>query len=188
MRGVTRLVARLVLAMLLLPLSGAVFIIGFALISGPRGPSSRDIVWLWLALYAFIGVYWLLLWVAAVRWTPIRIVLSVLSVPLAIACGGGFGLLLLEYARIPTTEVVFLFAGGVPPIVWVLATVLIWRETQQEHRARLAALGHDSVSCPVCGYNLTGLREARCPECGTSFTLDQLLGAGPVREEAAGDG
>ena len=24
-------------------------------------------------------------------------------------------------------------------------------------------------SCPKCGYDLTGLREPRCPECGTTF-------------------
>lgn len=24
--------------------------------------------------------------------------------------------------------------------------------------------------CPKCGYNLTGLPETRCPECGSSFT------------------
>jgi predicted Zn-ribbon and HTH transcriptional regulator len=31
------------------------------------------------------------------------------------------------------------------------------------------------MACPNCGYNLTGLREARCPECGSQFTLDELF-------------
>lgn len=26
--------------------------------------------------------------------------------------------------------------------------------------------------CPRCGYNLTGLRQDRCPECGTQFTCE----------------
>ena len=81
-------------------------------------------------------------------------------------------------------EIGVLFGGGLPPIVWVLATVLIWRETPQERMQRITAMGTDSVSCPVCGYNLTGLREARCPECGSSFTLDQLLSGQPQRDKA----
>ncbi len=28
--------------------------------------------------------------------------------------------------------------------------------------------------CPQCGYNMRGLTEAKCPECGAVFTLDQL--------------
>lgn len=31
------------------------------------------------------------------------------------------------------------------------------------------------LPCPKCGYNLTGLREARCPECGATYTLDELV-------------
>lgn len=27
------------------------------------------------------------------------------------------------------------------------------------------------VACPSCGYNLRGLREARCPECGEAIAL-----------------
>jgi DNA-directed RNA polymerase subunit RPC12/RpoP len=30
------------------------------------------------------------------------------------------------------------------------------------------------IACPSCGYNLRGLKEAKCPECGAEFTLDQL--------------
>jgi putative transposase len=29
--------------------------------------------------------------------------------------------------------------------------------------------------CPHCGYNMTGLHEARCPECGTQYTLNELF-------------
>ncbi|MCH9033356.1 MAG: hypothetical protein IID42_02485 [Planctomycetes bacterium] len=29
--------------------------------------------------------------------------------------------------------------------------------------------------CPKCGYDLKGLAMARCPECGTEFTLDELF-------------
>ena len=45
-----------------------------------------------------------------------------------------------------------LAAVGIP-------TVLVWRFVPKFPR------GH----CRRCGYNLTGLTEARCPECGTGF-------------------
>lgn len=41
-------------------------------------------------------------------------------------------------------------------------------------RARIVT--PEDVPCPSCGYNLRGLREARCPECGSSFTIEQLVG------------
>ena len=31
------------------------------------------------------------------------------------------------------------------------------------------------VRCPTCGYRMVGLHESRCPECGTTYTLDDLL-------------
>ena len=33
----------------------------------------------------------------------------------------------------------------------------------------------EDVPCPACGYNLRGLKETRCPECGTQFTIEQLV-------------
>jgi len=36
-------------------------------------------------------------------------------------------------------------------------------------------MGVNAIACPSCGYNLTGLSEARCPEYGSRFTLDQLV-------------
>lgn len=31
------------------------------------------------------------------------------------------------------------------------------------------------VHCPTCGYSMIGLKELRCPECGTQFTIDELI-------------
>ena len=31
------------------------------------------------------------------------------------------------------------------------------------------------LSCPMCGYNLRGLREARCPECGYACEWEDLI-------------
>jgi ssDNA-binding Zn-finger/Zn-ribbon topoisomerase 1 len=48
---------------------------------------------------------------------------------------------------------------------------LIWRDGFRKgwHRAREKA-----PTCPNCGYNLSGLRQCRCPECGKEYALDEL--------------
>ncbi len=32
------------------------------------------------------------------------------------------------------------------------------------------------VNCPRCGYSMVGLCSSTCPECGTTFTIDQIIG------------
>jgi rubrerythrin len=58
--------------------------------------------------------------------------------------------------------------------IWLIGTAIIWRETAKERGERLRHMGIHTLTCPNCGYNLTGLREAKCPECGAAYTLDQL--------------
>jgi hypothetical protein len=84
-------------------------------------------------------------------------------------------------------QLVILVGGGIVPILWILATVILWRETPAERLARMAQLSDAGIFCPICGYNLSGLREARCPECGATFTLDQLAAAQPQHQEHPGE-
>lgn len=51
---------------------------------------------------------------------------------------------------------------GVAMIVWVGVLVLLWRFARMLMEA-------STGRCVKCGYTLGGLKEARCPECGTGF-------------------
>lgn len=180
----TRLIARLILAMLILPFTGTIVVVWMAAIAtivtaGP--PPAVAILMMWVVVYAFVAIYWTYLWRDLICWNARRVrgtiafgLVAIMSS--ALLCGlltFGFGAPLFGAIG---------FGGGVAPIIWVLATVLIWRETPQERIERLSRLGAESISCPVCGYNMTGLRESRCPECGSQFTLDQLVASQPARD------
>ncbi|MCA9255136.1 MAG: hypothetical protein KDA33_05835, partial [Phycisphaerales bacterium] len=36
------------------------------------------------------------------------------------------------------------------------------------------ASSEQEIVCPLCEYNLRGLSEARCPECGSEYTWAEL--------------
>jgi peptidoglycan/LPS O-acetylase OafA/YrhL len=173
----TRTVARLILAMLLLPCTGAVFLILFLALVVPVGgpPSVGRLLALWLILYLFVGVYWVVLWRDMVSWNRRRFTLTALATVLSLlgGCAAALGCRVINRQVPPPIAV--LLGGGTVPITWVLSTVLVWRETPAERLARLTAHGMPVIACPLCGYNLAGLTEARCPECGASFTLEQVV-------------
>jgi hypothetical protein len=175
----TRTIARLILAMLLLPATGAVFLLSaFVAIPGGGPPTVGRLLALWAVVYLFIGAYWLALWRGVVRWTRRRVLLTALATGLALVGGAAFGAVGLAINFRMPPPIAILLGGGFVPIVWVLATVVVWTETRAERADRLRALGGPrAVACPICGYSLAGLTEARCPECGGRFTLDQLLAA-----------
>src|SRR3954471_15021106 len=185
-------IARLILAMLILPATGAVFLLGFVAVvarsSGNGPPRMLDVAVLWVFVYAFVATYWILLWRSTVRWTGARVRNTALAGLLAMAGGVAFAGALVAISRAIPQGIALLLGGGGVPIVWVLATVLLWRESPAERLARMSNLVlHPTVLCPVCGYNLSGLREARCPECGASFTLDELAASQPQRDEHPAD-
>lgn len=171
----TQLIARLVLAMLLLPFALLIFGGGMAVVAslGP-GPPAGGFLITWIVTAIFVVVYWIGLWRSSVNWTQKRQTLTACCVLYGVVGAAVLYGILRNVAEIPK-EPAILFSGCVFPVAFVLSTVLLWRETPMERHLRIASRGTDAVSCPTCGYNMTGLREARCPECGLSFTLDELL-------------
>jgi hypothetical protein len=176
----TRTVARLILAMLLLPSTGAVFLLLFLTLMPLTGPPVVGrLLLVWSLLYVFVGAYWILLWRDMVPWNRSRVTRTALATVLSLAGGVAVALACLAVNRRIPPQIGVLIGGGTVPITWVLSTVLIWRETAAERLGRLTAYGMPALACPLCGYNLAGLTEARCPECGSSFTLEQLVLARP---------
>lgn len=54
----------------------------------------------------------------------------------------------------------------------LLVVFLIWRDGYL--KGWRAARADRPPHCPTCKYNMAGLTQCRCPECGTEYTLDQL--------------
>jgi hypothetical protein len=170
------LLSRIMLAIFLLPTASILYTL--VLISCEeemrRGiwPYSNRTAWLVAALatWIYVGVYWILLWRRAVNWTRSRKRWTLLAAGGAAIVGGIIGILMGRY----DDDLSFFAFSSVTPLVWLPLTVLIWRETVEERAARFTGFG-TALVCPTCGYNLKGLTSTRCPECGTLFTLDDLL-------------
>src|SRR5687767_8081300 len=130
--------------MLILPATGAVFLLTFLMILARGGgggpPPVGGILILWSVVYTFVAAYWVLLWRSTVRWTRPRVRNTALAGLLAVGSGAAFAATLMAVAGAIPPGIAFLLGGGFVPIVWVLATVLLWRETPAERLARMSAL------------------------------------------------
>ncbi|HPF38597.1 MAG TPA: hypothetical protein P5081_04035 [Phycisphaerae bacterium] len=72
------------------------------------------------------------------------------------------------------------FLIGATILMAVAMTFVIWMRYVNAMMKGKPVLGHDrqvNVTCPQCGYSLVGLNALRCPECGASFTIDELIRA-----------
>jgi hypothetical protein len=181
----SRLVSRILLSILMFPLAGIVYM--FTVVVGEY-TFARAMSWPYQEIFEFkmagtltwfvIGVYWSLLWMNSVRWTTARIVGTLLSVIVSLGAGVSSALITSAVIHGTTASNSFgTFIGSMVVIVsWLIATVFLWRETAAERSQRVKTSSKSAITCPTCGYNLTGLSEARCPECGSKFTLDELIG------------
>lgn len=126
-------------------------------------------------------IAWLAVWRGQVVWNRWRRQLTFLSVLWSLGVGSTIGFALATMTN--EEDVGLAFAGLFWFVSWIPSTALVWRETARERAARLRAIAVGTVACPHCGYNMTGLHEARCPECGTQYTLNELLAS--AQESAA---
>ena len=174
------LISRLLLSMLVFPLGGIVYTVAIVVYFRVWDRFNTE-AWLFAGVvtWAFMALYWVLLWRKSVRWEG-RVGMTVVAAIVCAIVGAVIGAICNTIERdfgafVGTTSTILL---------WLVATCFLWRESPSERAERLNASGRDGVVCPTCGYNLTGLTEPRCPECGSQFTLDQLLASQPSRATA----
>jgi len=125
---------------------------------------------------AAFTVAWFLIWAGEVRWRPWRVVWTATLFGVSVLFGFTVGAILDSIVSFDEPAII---VGAMAWLtLWLSGTPLVWRETRGERRERLALLGvGGSLSCPTCGYPMRGLHEAKCPECGSRFTLEQLFAA-----------
>jgi hypothetical protein len=180
----SRLIAVILLSVLMFPLAGVIYLLTFFTIVAINSFRREEtgLVVGGIVTCIFIAVYWLTLWRKTVQWTPPRQTLTAVSGAVAVLVGLVIGFLMSAAINEDDIEFIVFIASLISPLLWVFATILIWRETAAERAARLSQTA-SGIVCPTCGYNLTGLTGTRCPECGTQFTLDQLVANQPKREQ-----
>ena len=186
----SRLLARIMLAILLFPLAGMFYFIVFVVYVESRNSWSRDNTNFGFLLsgftsWAFIALYWWMLWRKSVQWTDARLVATGLCFVGAAVMAGVLGVMIYNLED----ELGYFVGTVTAPLLWQVGTVLVWRESAAERAARSSGIGGASpIVCPTCGYNLTGLTASQCPECGTRFTLDQLMASQPKHEQVEIEG
>ncbi len=165
-----RFAAKIIFGLAAVPFLMGIFVLIVMLFGGGLlGVCVADFVCGALAIGGWIG-----LWRSTVVWTHDRIVHTALAAILSVLVGSGIGVFATIFSGIPEEAAIVggLFGGG----CWVLLSTWCWRQTPQERvAAARGAASDEPIGCPMCGYNLAGLYEARCPECGTRYTIEELL-------------
>jgi hypothetical protein len=182
----SRLVARILLSILMFPLAGlfyivCIFVMETAIERSGNYSQSREVQMVMTAgflTWIVVAIYWCALWASAIGFTARRLRGTFFSAAGALVAGIVTALLTWSLIRGSEGGSLGAFIGSVLTIIlWLIGTILAWQETAAERAARIKASGKSTITCPKCGYNMTGLTESRCPECGSKFTLDELMAA-----------
>lgn len=178
-----RVIARIVLALLMIPaafvLYIVVMIIGTEVLFG--WDEEAAFTFATVVTWCFVAVFWILIWRGSIRWTAERMLLTFGAFVIAAVLGIGAGVM----GALAIDELSFgIFLGGIVSMVgWLIATVFIWRDTRAERIARYSS-DPKRLVCPACGYSMSELRSAQCPECGAQYTIQQLINLQPGQEGA----
>ena len=181
----SKLITKIILTVLMIPISNSLgALLGYLFSTNtiyfrPQNNSTWIIM---LGKYIFVVAYLVLLWRTSIRWTARRVRLTMVIFT-AILLIGALGFWVFRAFPIQAVRFAAYTLDQMIPITWLLATTLIWRETDVERIDRLSQSGTDVISCPTCGYSMNGLETARCPECGAQFTIDALVKAQHSHEQ-----
>jgi len=170
-QSMSAMAVRLVICSALIPLAPAVFwIAGSACdefdIRGPfadyRNAVLPAALTVWLVL--------VLAWRTAVTWTARRVTLTLGLFAVTVAMP-----IVSPWLPSPTGNSDFwpvVLTLGAGPVL-LAGIALFWRDDRAPRGTPGDAV-EQRLKCPACGYLMTGLHEARCPECGQQYTLDEL--------------
>ena len=84
------------------------------------------------------------------------------------------GLLGLAVSLVNTPVGLVVGTAGAP-LFWMMLTLFFWLENDDERASRQLGVKLQKVYCPKCAYDMRGQRDLRCPECGTEFSIGELL-------------
>ena len=118
---------------------------------------------------------WLLLWRPLIRWTPRR--RTGTMVLFAVAIAAEFTVIVLAHAMLDrrwSREPVVVFVNLGIGLLTLGLLLRLWTETARERIARIRSASAPSRICPACRYDMSGLTNLTCPECGAAYTLGQL--------------
>lgn len=122
-------------------------------------------------LTAIIAVaLWLLTWRGRIEWTPRRKRVTALLAGMLV----GFSFVAARVVWLGSDYMGALLIGVAYPL-WFAGTAFVWRSRRPAIDDELRVALAPEPRCPVCSYSLVGLREVRCPECGWSSTVDQVI-------------
>ena len=184
----SRLLSRLILAGVIVIASPVIYGLLFVILDDTRITRSEAVglsvtTGIMIPLFAFC---WIMIWRGQVDWVPRRRSMTACAFLWSAAIGVLIGICFLAAYR-RAYEPAIVFGATFWAFSWLASTAIVWRETAAERIARLGLNSNEVVVCLKCGYNLTGLREARCPECGAQYTLNELVGAALERKKEFGD-
>jgi uncharacterized paraquat-inducible protein A len=170
-----RLLVRVLLAILLVPTAAMVYLVS-AIIFLETLLDTFAFIWAGAVTALFVAAVWLSIWRRSVRWTAWRKWGTLLLGPASII------LVAVSAVLVDSLNLYFnsfvAFVGSVLAIlIWMGSAAILWQETAAERAERMRQASGEVIYCPKCAYNLTGLHEATCPECGSRFTLNQLYAA-----------
>ena len=171
----SRTVSRLLLTLSLLVGSATTYILLYIVFE--QSLWSRDAEALVVASLVTTPVFvvlWTSIWHVNVVWSPPRLLRT--TVVLAVGLIAGVGCYAI-CVSIPGggEEIGVVLSTMCWVTIWIGGTAMVWKETHLERSRRLGDRPDRVIPCPKCGYDLKGLAMARCPECGTEFTLDELF-------------
>jgi len=186
----SRVISNLLLSLSMVPLAlGVFFVTALVLDEGASMSNEKAFTIASVVLLLFVFGYWTLVWASSFRWNESRVLRTVAAAAASLVTGVVAGLIIFSaMGPYGAYELGMIFGSMTAATAWMVFSVLAWRETGAERAERLsnATAGGGFVGillCPNCGYNMTGLTQARCPECGTEYTLDSLLAANAERIE-----